>query len=220
MPTSAAADRVAKALGIPCYETPTGWKFFVNLMDADMCTICGEESFGTGSNHVREKDGVWAVLCWLSILAKTGKSVEEIMREHWARFGRCYFQRHDFEALDAGQAKKMMSKLRGQLSGLKGQSFGGGTVALADDFRYKDPVSGVSVEQQGIRVVLEGGSRVVFRLSGTGTEGATLRLYYEGYRKDGGQADVGEVLKPLRTAAMRLLELKEMCGVDTPTVVT
>lgn len=220
MPTSTAADRVAKAQGVPSYETPTGWKFFVNLMDAGMCTICGEESFGTGSNHVREKDGLWAVLCWLSILAKTGKSVEEIVHEHWARFGRSYYQRHDFEGLDAGKAKKMIAKARGQLSGLKGQSFGGSTVSAADDFRYEDPVSGTVAEQQGLRIILANGSRVVFRLSGTGTEGATLRVYYEAYRKDGGTGDIQEVLKPLRTATLRFLELKDYCGIDTPTVIT
>jgi phosphoglucomutase len=167
MPTSTAADRVAKSLGIRSYETPTGWKFFGNLLDAGLCSVCGEESFGTGSNHIREKDGVWAVLAWLSILAHTGKSVEEVVRNHWLRFGRSYYQRHDFEGLDAGAAAKMISALHEKLPTLAGQSFAGESIASADVFSYTDPVDGSTTTKQGVRLLLADGSRVVVRLSGT-----------------------------------------------------
>lgn len=220
MPTSTAADRVAAELGIKCYETPTGWKFFGNLMDAGWCTICGEESFGTGSNHVREKDGLWAVLCWLSLLAKTSKSVEAIARDHWRRFGRSYYQRHDYEGLEAAPAAAMVDALRARLSSLVGEPVAGSKVKVADDFSYTDPVDGSVSSKQGIRILLEDGSRIVCRLSGTGTEGATLRIYLERYLKDDGSKNVAEVLAPLRDAAREMLELRERTGRDEATVIT
>jgi phosphoglucomutase len=220
MPTSTAVDHVAKGLGIHLYETPTGWKFFGNLMDAGMCTICGEESFGTGSNHVREKDGVWAVLCWLSILAKTGKSVTDVVKDHWKRFGRSYYQRHDFEGLDSKAANEMYTALRDKFPSLVGTSMAGSTVKEADNFSYKDPVDGSVSMNQGLRLILADGSRVVFRLSGTGTEGATLRLYLERYRKDDGGEDINALLSPLAKAALEALELRERCGREKPTIIT
>jgi phosphoglucomutase len=220
MPTSTAADRVAKELGIRSYETPTGWKFFGSLLDANLVSICGEESFGTGSNHVREKDGVWAVLAWLSILSYTGKSVEEVVRAHWQRFGRSYYQRHDFENLDKDAANQMIDGVREQLSSLKGKGFGGDTIEIADEFSYTDPVDGSTTEKQGIRLLLSDGSRAVFRLSGTGTSGATLRLYVERYRNDGGIEDVNKVLEELLKDSKALLRLKELCGKDEADVIT
>jgi phosphoglucomutase len=220
MPTSTAVDRVAAALGIPCYETPTGWKFFGNLMDAGRCTICGEESFGTGSNHVREKDGVWAVLCWLSILAATRKSVAGVVQDHWQRFGRSYYQRHDYEGLEVGPATEMIEALRAKLSTLTGIPVAGSRIASADDFSYTDPVDGSVSARQGIRMLLEDGSRIVCRLSGTGTEGATLRIYVERYLKDGGEGNIEEVLAPLAQEARELLELRERLGKDEPTIIT
>ncbi len=220
MPTSTAVDRVAEALGIACYETPTGWKFFGNLMDAGKCTICGEESFGTGSDHVREKDGLWAVLCWLSILAATRKSVAEVAGEHWRRFGRSYYQRHDYEALDSVVASEMMTALREKLPALTGQSLAGSPVSAADDFSYTDPVDGSVSNGQGIRILLADGSRIIFRLSGTGTEGATLRVYLERYLKDDVEADVDEILAPLAEAGRALIEIKERVGRDAPTIIT
>ncbi|MBL8151592.1 MAG: alpha-D-glucose phosphate-specific phosphoglucomutase [Blastocatellia bacterium] len=220
MPTSSAADLVAHSLGVPLYETPTGWKFFGNLMDAGLCTICGEESFGTGSNHIREKDGIWAVLCWLSILAKTGESVSGIVHKHWEKFGRNYFQRHDFEGLEVELANKMVNLLREKLPSLSGRSFAESRVKEADDFNYADPVDGSVSSKQGIRIILEDGSRVVIRLSGTGTEGATLRLYLESYKQDGGTADIDSVLGSLAKETLALLELKQHCGVEVPTVIT
>ncbi|HEX8068732.1 MAG TPA: alpha-D-glucose phosphate-specific phosphoglucomutase, partial [Pyrinomonadaceae bacterium] len=220
MPTSTAVDRVAAALGVPCYETPTGWKFFGNLMDAGLCTICGEESFGTGSNHVREKDGLWAVLAWLSILAAARKPVAEVVAAHWRRFGRSYYQRHDYEALAAGAANQMLAALREKLPTLPGTAFAGGEIARADDFSYTDPVDASVSERQGVRLLLADGSRVVCRLSGTGTAGATLRIYLERYRADGGGADVGAVLDPLAAAARELLALSAYCDREAPNVVT
>jgi phosphoglucomutase len=220
MPTSTAADRVASALGIPCYETPTGWKFFGNLMDAGLCTLCGEESFGTGSSHVREKDGLWAVLCWLSILATTRKSVLDLVHAHWDRFGRSYYQRHDYEGLDAGSAQTMLQALRDRLPTLVGTSVADSQVSAADDFCYTDPVDGSVSAHQGLRLCLADGSRIVCRLSGTGTEGATLRLYLERYRRDGGQAPMTPMLAPLAQAASQLLALRDSCGRDTPTLIT
>ncbi len=220
MPTSTAVDRVAEMLGIRCYETPTGWKFFGNLMDAGLCTICGEESFGTGSNHVREKDGVWAVLCWLSILAATRKSVAAVVEEHWQKFGRSYYQRHDYEGLEQGLANQMMETLRQKLSTLPGLQVAGSRITHADDFSYTDPVDGSVSSKQGIRILLVDGSRIVCRLSGTGTEGATLRLYVERYMKDGGKGTIENVLAPLVQAARELLELRTRLGRDEPTVVT
>lgn len=184
MPTSQASDRVAQALGIPCYETPTGWKFFGTLLDAGMATLCGEESYGTGSDHVREKDGVWAVLFWLNLLAVSGKTVEQLLGEHWARFGRNYYSRHDYEGVDPKAANELMASLRIKLATLAGQDLGHYVVDYADDFTYTDPVDGSVATQQGIRIVMTNGSRIVYRLSGTGTEGATLRVYLERYEAD------------------------------------
>lgn len=220
MPTSMAVDRVADGLGIRCYETPTGWKFFGNLMDAGLCTVCGEESFGTGSNHVREKDGLWAVMCWLSICAETRKPVAEVVRDHWQRFGRSYYQRHDYEGLELTAATELFDALREKLAALPGSSRAGSRVAHADDFSYTDPVDGSVSSRQGIRVLLEDGSRIVCRLSGTGTEGATLRLYVERYLNDGGVGVIDEVLAPLVLAARELLELRARLGREEPTIVT
>jgi phosphoglucomutase len=220
MPTSTAVDRVAEALGIRCYETPTGWKFFGNLMDADLCTICGEESFGTGSNHVREKDGLWAVLCWLSILAATRQPVASVVHEHWKRFGRSYYQRYDYEALAKDAAHQMIEDLRERLPSLAGTELAGTKVASADDFSYTDPVDGSVSREQGIRILLADHSRIVCRLSGTGTEGATLRVYLERYREDDVVGDVVEILAPLAKAAKDLLRLRENTGREEPTVIT
>jgi len=220
MPTSSAVDRVARELGIPCYETPTGWKFFGSLMDAGRLTICGEESFGTGSDHVREKDGLWAVLCWLSILAHSGKSVAEVVRDHWRRFGRSYYCRQDYEDLPADAAAAMIAALRTQLPSLLSRPFAGSTVRVADDFRYEDPIDGSISEKQGIRLLLEDGSRVVFRLSGTGTAGATLRLYFEQFEARRIDLERDTVLAPLVTATRDLLDLRGRFGVDQPTVTT
>lgn len=184
MPTSRAADRVAAALGIPCFETPTGWKFFGNLLDAGKATLCGEESYGTGSSHIREKDGLWAVLFWLNLLAATGKTVHQLVDEHWARFGRNYYSRHDYEAIDARAANELMASLRIKLPALAGKDLGNYVVDYADDFAYTDPVDASVSKEQGIRIVMTDGSRIVFRLSGTGTEGATLRVYLERYEAD------------------------------------
>lgn len=220
MPTSTAVDRVAAELGIRCYETPTGWKFFGNLMDAGLCTICGEESFGTGSNHVREKDGLWAVLCWLSILSTTRKPVAAVVREHWQRFGRSYYQRHDYEGLQLKAATEMLDALREKLPTLPGRSLAGSHIAHADDFSYTDPVDHSVSAKQGLRVLLDDGSRIVCRLSGTGTAGATLRVYVERYLKDGGDGVIDEVLAPLVKAARDLLEVRERLGQDEPTIIT
>jgi phosphoglucomutase len=189
MPTSAAADRVAQALGVPIFETPTGWKFFGNLLDAGQVTICGEESAGTGSDHVREKDGLWAVLLWLNILAARRIGVDAIAREHWARFGRNYYARHDYEGIETVGANALMDALKASLGDLAGRSFGPLTVAVADSFSYTDPVDGSVSANQGVRVLFEDGSRVVFRLSGTGTQGATLRVYLESYVPPSGDLD-------------------------------
>ncbi len=222
MPTSAAADRVAAALGIPSFETPTGWKFFGNLLDAGMATICGEESAGTGSDHVREKDGLWAVLLWLNILAATGKSVDTIAREHWARFGRNYYARHDYEGVDSAAADTLMAGLRAQLADLPGTSFGALTVAAADDFAYEDPTDGSVSRNQGVRVLFEGGSRVVFRLSGTGTSGATLRVYLERYEPADGNldAETGAMLAQIVDAAEAIAGIARHTGRTEPDVIT
>jgi phosphoglucomutase len=220
MPTSTAVDRVAAALNVPYYETPTGWKFFGNLMDAGLCTICGEESFGTGSNHVREKDGLWAVLCWLSILAARRESVAQVVGKHWQRFGRSYYQRHDYERLPVESATEMITELRARLNDLPGTAIADSRIKLADDFSYTDPVDGSLSEHQGVRLLLDDGSRIVCRLSGTGTEGATMRLYIERYLNDGGNGEVAEVLAPLTRAARDLLKLRERFGSDEPTLTT
>jgi phosphoglucomutase len=219
MPTSTAADRVAKALAIPIYETPTGWKYFGNLMDTGRCTVCGEESFGTGSNHIREKDGFWAVMCWISILCGTGKSVAQVMDEHWSRFGRSYFQRHDYEGLQADAAARMVAGIDELLGSLSGRKFADSQVSNADDFTYTDPVDRSTTTKAGIRIRLEDGSRVVFRLSGTGTQGATLRVYLERFSKDYRQ-QTGQMIAPLAQAIREFLKLKERFGRDEPDVAT
>jgi phosphoglucomutase len=222
MPTSTAADRVAKALGVPSYETPTGWKFFGNLMDAGKVTLCGEESYGTSSDHMREKDGVWAVLFWLNLLAATGKSVETIVQEHWARFGRNYYSRHDYEAIDSAVADALMTNLRGRLDGMVGQVLHGFTVDFADDFVYTDPVDGSVSRKQGVRLVFTDGSRVVYRLSGTGTEGATLRVYLEKYEGDTSKHDIPtqQALAGLIAIANEVAEISARTGREQPTVTT
>jgi phosphoglucomutase len=222
MPTSAAADRVADALGIAKFETPTGWKFFGNLLDAGRVTLCGEESFGTGSDHVREKDGLWAVILWLNILAVRKQSVAQILTEHWARYGRNYYSRHDFEAIATEKADVMMAALRAKLATLPGQRVEGMDIASADDFAYTDPVDGSVSKGQGVRILFADGSRIVLRLSGTGTEGATLRLYLERYvaGPDGLDHDPQEALAPVIRAAHALALISDFTGRTAPDVIT
>jgi phosphoglucomutase len=222
MPTSAAADVVAKALGLPCFETPTGWKFFGNLLDAGRITLCGEESFGTGSDHIREKDGLWAVLFWLNILAKRREPVTQIMAEHWGRFGRHYYSRHDYEAIASEAAHGLYSRVKEMQPGLVGHAFAGRTIATADDFAYTDPVDGSLTSGQGLRLLLDDGSRVVLRLSGTGTQGATLRVYLESYVAPAGDLnqDPQAALGDLITAIDGLAEIKTRTGMNRPTVIT
>ena len=222
MPTSTAADRVAAALGIEAHETPTGWKFFGNLLDAGRATICGEESFGTGSDHVREKDGLWAVLMWLNILAATGGSVAGLLGAHWRRFGRTVYSRHDYEALPVAEAEAVMATLRGALDSLPGRMVEGRRIAAADDFAYRDPVDGSTSKGQGLRVVFEDGARFVLRLSGTGTEGATLRLYLEAPCTDPERFDDDPqvTLAPVAAAAEALAGIARHSGRQAPDVVT
>ncbi len=222
MPTSAAADRVADALGIGKFETPTGWKFFGNLLDAGKATLCGEESFGTGSDHVREKDGLWAVLLWLNILAVRKQSVAAIMAEHFAKFGRNYYSRHDFEAIASDKADAMMAALRASLPSLAGRQVEGMTIQAADDFAYTDPIDGSVSRQQGVRILFTDGSRIVLRLSGTGTEGATLRLYLERFTPgpEGLDHDPQEALAPVIRAAHTLASITEFTGRRDPNVIT
>ncbi|RLQ22485.1 alpha-D-glucose phosphate-specific phosphoglucomutase [Seongchinamella sediminis] len=222
MPTSRAVDRVAGALGVDCYETPTGWKFFGNLLDAGRITLCGEESFGTGSGHVREKDGLWAVLFWLNLIAERKQPLADIVRDHWARFGRDYFTRHDYENVDGERAQHMMNELRAQLPTLPGQSFVGLTVESADDFSYTDPVDGSESSAQGVRIYLDNGGRMVFRLSGTGTRGATLRVYLDCYENDptrlGQQPQMA--LASLIEAADMVAGIARHTGREQPDVIT
>jgi phosphoglucomutase len=222
MPTSQAADRVADQLGIECYETPTGWKFFGNLLDAGRISICGEESFGTGSDHVREKDGLWAVLFWLNLLAIRQQSVERIVRDHWQRFGRNYYTRHDYEGVDAKAAAELINELRYRLADLPGTELDGYQVDYADDFAYTDPVDGSVSENQGIRIGFTDGSRIVFRLSGTGTVGATLRVYLERYEADPERQlqETAEVMAPLVAIARSLAEIETRTGREEPDVIT
>ncbi|PRX07311.1 UNVERIFIED_ORG: phosphoglucomutase [Martelella mediterranea] len=222
MPTSQAADRVAEKLGIGAYETPTGWKFFGNLLDAGKATLCGEESFGTGSNHVREKDGLWAVLLWLNILAVRGESAFDIVKKHWAEYGRNYYSRHDYEGIETDAANGLMGALREKLSTLPGTTFGDLTVKEADDFAYHDPVDGSVSKNQGVRIMFETGSRVVFRLSGTGTSGATLRVYLEHFEPDPArhEDDTQETLATLIAYAEHIAGIRERTGRDAPTVIT
>ena len=222
MPTSAAADRVAQKLGVPCYETPTGWKFFGNLMDAGKVTLCGEESFGTGSSHVREKDGLWAVLFWLNILAKRRQSVEQVLQDHWAVFGRNVYSRHDYEALPTDVATGILDQVRSASATLPGKAFGNYTVKACDDFSYTDPVDGSVSTGQGLRIIFTDGSRIVFRLSGTGTEGATLRLYLEAFEADPvrQRIDAQIALAELIAIADEISGLKARSGRERPTVIT
>ena len=222
MPTSGAADKVAEKLGLACFETPTGWKFFGNLLDAGRISFCGEESFGTSSSHIREKDGLWAVLCWLNILAVRRQSVSEIVHAHWVVYGRNYYTRHDYEAIDLEAAKGLMAHLEAQLPGLEGKVLAGGKVAYADNFSYTDPVDGSVSNNQGLRIGFEDGSRIIFRLSGTGTVGATLRLYIEKFEADPAKQDqdTQQALAPLIELALELAELPQRTGRDAPTVIT
>ena len=222
MPTSQAADRVAAKLGIPCYETPTGWKFFGNLLDANQATICGEESFGTSSNHIREKDGLWAVLFWLNILAVKQQSVEELMQEHWQTYGRNYYSRYDYEGVESDQANTLMANVHAQLPTLKGKKFGDREVEYSDDFSYTDPIDGSVSNNQGVRIGFTDGSRIVFRLSGTGTQGATLRVYLEQYEADLNKQhlDPQEVLADLIAIADQVAQIRTFTGMEKPTVIT
>jgi phosphoglucomutase len=222
MPTSQAPDRVAAALGIPCHETPTGWKFFGNLLDADKATLCGEESFGTGSNHIREKDGLWAVLCWLNILAERRQSVAEIVHAHWQQFGRNYYTRHDYEAVPSDSAKTLMSDLEAKLPSLVGQTLAGRTVSYADNFSYTDPIDNSVSTGQGLRIGFDDGARLIFRLSGTGTEGATLRVYIESYEadKDKLYVETQEALRDLIDLADALAGITSRTERTSPTVIT
>jgi phosphoglucomutase len=222
MPTSQAVDQVARKLGVECFETPTGWKFFGNLLDAGRITLCGEESFGTGSDHVREKDGLWAVLFWLNLLAARGQSVEQLVREHWATYGRNVYTRYDYEAVPSDAAQGVVQQLRERFPSLPGTTLDGFRVASCDDFAYLDPVDGSESRNQGLRVLFEGGSRIVYRLSGTGTEGATIRVYIEAYEPDPSRhgLDAQEALRPLIDVALRLSDLRERTGRDRPTVIT
>ncbi len=222
MPTSGAADRVAAKLNIPCYETPTGWKFFGNLMDAGKVTLCGEESFGTSSSHVREKDGLWAVLFWLNIIAAKKMSVEQILMVHWAEFGRNVYSRHDYESIPTDAANSVIAHLHAQFTSLPNQTFGRYTVKTCDDFSYHDPIDGSVSNNQGIRILFTDGSRIVFRLSGTGTEGATIRIYLEAFDPDtkNHHLDAQVALAEMIQIALQISQLKEKTGRDTPTVIT
>ena len=222
MPTSGAVDMVAKSLDIPCFETPTGWKFFGNLMDADQVTLCGEESFGTGSSHVREKDGLWAVLFWLNILAIKRQSVEQIVKRHWLQFGRNVYSRHDYEDLPLDAANDVIEHLRNSFSAMTGQAFGPYTIKTCDDFSYTDPIDGSISAKQGLRVLFTDGSRIIFRLSGTGTSGATLRIYLEAFEPDTSKHDLDAqiALAEMIQIALQISELKQRTGRDKPTVIT
>ncbi len=222
MPTSGAADRVAAKLNIPSYETPTGWKFFGNLMDAGKVTLCGEESFGTSSSHVREKDGLWAVLFWLNILAKKGTSVEQVLMSHWAEFGRNVYSRHDYENIPTDAANSVIAHIKAQFTSLPNQKLGSYTVKSCDDFSYHDPIDGSISNNQGIRILFDDGSRIVFRLSGTGTEGATIRIYLEAFEPDtkNHHLDAQVALAEMIKIALQISLLKEKTGRDAPTVIT
>ncbi len=222
LPTSRAADRVATRLGMPAYETPTGWKFFGTLLDDGRITLCGEESFGTGSDHIREKDGLWAVLFWLNILAARGESVAEIVQAHWRDYGRDYYTRHDYEEVDAARAAHLMAALRESLPEVPGKTFAGSVVESAEDFRYVDPVDGSVAEKQGVKILTQDGGRIVFRLSGTGTAGATLRVYIERYEPPSGRHDLDpqEALAALIEAAEEIAGMRATLGVAGPTAVT
>jgi len=222
LPTSRAVDKVAHTMGIECYETPTGWKYFGNLLDDNRITLCGEESFGSGSNHIREKDGIWAVLFWLNLIAVKQQTVEEITRSHWQRFGRHYYTRHDYEAIDSKVADELMQNLRTVAASLAGKEVDNHKIVLCDDFSYTDPVDNSLTENQGIRILFEDESRIVFRLSGTGTEGATLRVYIENYVTDSALHDMPTqtALASLINIANTIAEIKTRCKRETPDVIT
>jgi len=222
LPTSRAVDKVADYIGIDCYETPTGWKFFGNLLDDNCISLCGEESFGSGSDHIREKDGIWAVLFWLNLIAIKQQSVEEITRSHWIKFGRHYYTRHDYEAIDINLADKLIKQLRNKTDSLIGKIFSGNKVIQSDDFSYTDPVDNSKTEHQGIRIIFEDESRIVFRLSGTGTEGATLRVYIERYITEPDQLnmDTQEALADLINTVDIIANIKSICNRDQPDVIT
>ncbi|XP_063433611.1 phosphoglucomutase-1-like [Mytilus trossulus] len=228
MPTSGAVDRVAKAKGLECFEVPTGWKFFGNLMDAGRLSLCGEESFGTGSDHIREKDGLWAVLAWLSVLANKKCSVEEVILDHWKIYGRNFYTRYDYENCESDPAKTMMDNLNKKADdgSLKGQTFSSGgksyKVAITDNFSYTDPIDKSVSKNQGLRIIFEDDSRIIFRLSGTGSSGATVRMYIEGYESDAATftRDPQDVLKPLIDIALEISQLRELTGRQSPTVIT
>ena len=222
MPTSQAPDKVAEKMGINCHETPTGWKFFGNLLDQDQITLCGEESFGSGSNHVREKDGLWAVLFWLNLIAERDEAVEDIVRSHWAEYGRHYYSRHDYEAIPTEAANAVMNRLRAQFDTLPGTELGGRTITIADDFSYTDPIDGSISRNQGIRIIFDDSSRVVFRLSGTGTEGATLRVYLEKYEPEikRHDLDVQDALADLIQVAEQLGSIQALTAMDEATTIT
>lgn len=235
MPTSGAVDLVAKDLNLDFFETPTGWKFFGNLMDSKAVFkgkdytpfICGEESFGTGSDHVREKDGLWAVLAWLNILAahntdasKQLVTVEDIVKKHWSKYGRNYYCRWDFEGMDKASATAMMDKMRADTAVNTGRAVGSYTIATADDFKYTDPVDGSVAQKQGIRFLMSDGSRIIFRLSGTAGSGATVRMYIEQYEPEKLDMTVADALEELTKIALSLCDIKTFCGTETPTVIT
>jgi phosphoglucomutase len=221
-PTSAAVDRVAQKLGIECYETPTGWKFFGNLLDAGKITLCGEESFGTGSDHVREKDGLWAVLFWLNLLAAKQQPVIDIVQQHWQEFGRNAYARHDYEEVESDGANNLMETLRDKFTDLPGKQLGDLNVKYADDFSYTDPIDNSISEHQGLRIGFEDGSRIIFRLSGTGTQGATLRIYLEAYtqKETDFAANAHDLLKPLADIAGDIAQIQHFTGRSKPTVIT
>ncbi|CAO3622901.1 unnamed protein product [Mucor hiemalis] len=224
MPTSQAIDLVAKKMGVEYFEVPTGWKFFGNLMDAGRCSICGEESFGTGSDHIREKDGLWAVLAWLSIIAYTNSSVQDILQKHYNIYGRNFFSRYDYEEVDGKTAEDMVNRLRDQIEKkeLENKEIGGFTIDKADDFEYLDPIDGSISKKQGVRIIFKDGSRIIIRLSGTGSQGATVRLYVEKYSNDTSEytKETQSALKPLIDVALELSELQKYTGRNTPTVIT
>ncbi|HEY9134882.1 MAG TPA: alpha-D-glucose phosphate-specific phosphoglucomutase, partial [Pseudomonadales bacterium] len=222
MPTSMAVDRVAEKLDINCYETPTGWKFFGNLLDSDKITLCGEESFGTGSNHVREKDGLWAVLCWLNLIAVRKQSVEQIMKEHWSQYGRNYYTRHDYENIELAAAQDLMGALRSKVNTLAGKNFKAWQITQADDFSYTDPIDNSVSEHQGIRILFSNAARIIFRLSGTGTQGATLRVYIERFEPDTTlhNLDTQATLEPLVQLAGDIAHIKQYTGRSSPDVIT
>jgi phosphoglucomutase len=221
MPTSRALDAVAATLGLPCFETPTGWRFFCNLLEAERIGLCGEESFGTGSSHAREKDGLWAVLFWMNLLAALDTPLPQIAAAHWRRYGRHYYQRHDYEIADAARGDELMRALRARLPALASSPAGGARIEAADDFHYRDPVDGSESSRQGVRVFLDNGSRIVYRLSGTGTAGATLRVYLERLERDHARLALqpAAVLGPLGSVAAALAGVPELTGLTAPTMV-